>query len=208
MSDLVKVMIVDDHESMRNSFEHEFREENGYEVVSNIASASYAEEECRRKRPALVIMDVCTENGASGLEAAEVILRKYPAIKIIVTSGFDEITYAPRAKNMGVHAFVCKSKSLSHFREVASHILSGGTSYPEPQTIPLPQGEAPFTAREMEVLRLKCKHMRNSDVASELFISEHTVNRHIQNILGKTEFSSMMDLIIYVVSNGWINPNY
>jgi DNA-binding NarL/FixJ family response regulator len=208
MDDFIKVMIVDDHESMRNAFEYEFRPENGYEVVSSIASATDAAQECLQKQIDLVIMDVCTENNASGLEAAAKIIQQSPEIKVIVTSGFDEITYAPRAKELGAHAFVFKNKSCSYFRDVAGRVLAGGRSFPEQQIIPLPQGEAPFTDREMEILRLKCKNMKTSDIASELFITKNTVNRHVQNMLAKSGFSSMMELVVYVVSNGWINPNY
>ena len=208
MGELIKVMIVDDHESMRNSFEHEFCAENGFEVVASIASAKSAELECQSKHPDIVIMDVCTEENASGLDAAGTIREKFPEIKIIMTSGFDEISFAPRAKELGTHAFICKSKSSTYFREAAHRVLKGEYSFPESRTIPIPQGEAHFTAREIEILELKCRHIKNPDIAAKLFISEKTVKRHIENMLKKTDFSSILDLVIYVVSNGWINPNY
>ncbi len=107
-SSLIKVLIVDDHESLRNSFEMEFCEANGFTVVGSIAGAVFAEAVCKAKKPDIVIMDVCTEGEVSGLSAAEAILKNQPRVKIIVTSGFDEITYIPRAKEIGAHAFVYK----------------------------------------------------------------------------------------------------
>ena len=62
--------------------------------------------------------------------------------------------------------------------------------------------------REMEVLRLMCKHMTNKEIAQELFISENTVKYHKMNMLGKTGFSKSVDLAFYMISNGWINPLY
>ena len=208
MNDLIKVIIVDDHESMLDSLEKEFSKENGFEVVSSLENAAFAVAECRLMQPALVIMDVCTEGGASGLEAAASIRKHCPEIKIIVTSGFDEISYAPRAKELGAHAFIYKTRSLGHYREVALRVLAGECVFPEPRSIPLPRGKTPFTDREMEILYLICRYKKNPEIASELFISEHTVKRHIQNILGKSGFPTMMELVIYVLSNGWINPNY
>jgi DNA-binding NarL/FixJ family response regulator len=204
MSELIKVLIVDDHESMRNSLEQEFCKANGFEIVGSIASAADAESFCASAKPALVITDVCTENGASGLDAAAVIRKKHPAIKIIVTSGFDEITYLPRAKELGAHAFVYKTKSLSHYRDVARLVLDGDTVFPAPITIPMPKGEAPFTDRELEVLRLMCKHMTSAEIAKELFVSPDTIKYHKSNMLAKTGFT----LVFHVISNGWINPLY
>jgi len=204
----VKVMIVDDHESVRNLFEYEFCPENGFRVVASLASADNAELACYSKCPELILMDVCTEYGASGLEAAERILKEFPDVKIIMTSGFDEFSYSVRAKELGAHAFIYKIESSEYYREVAKQVLEGEYVFPEPKKIPLPQGEAPFTNREMEILRLKCQCLKNAEISSRLFISELTVNRHIQNMLHKSGYSSIAELMIYVVSNGWINPNY
>ena len=208
MSEPIKILIIDDHESIRNSLEREFCPENGFEVVGSIPSAADAEVYCFKFKPALIITDVCTASGASGLDAAAKIRASYPQIKIIVTSGFDEITYAPRAKELGAHAFVYKTKSLEYYREVARRVLSGETVFPEPRTIPMPQGDAPFTDRELEVLRLMCKHMTGEEIAKELFVSVDTVKYHKSNMLAKTGFSKSVELAFYVIGNGWINPNY
>lgn len=129
-------------------------------------------------------------------------------VKIIVMTAFDEITYIPRAKAAGANGFVYKSRSLTYFLEAAREVMAGGWVFPEPKTIPIPQGEAPLTDREMEVLRLMCKHMTNKEIAQELFISENTVKYHKMNMLGKTGFSKSVDLAFYMISNGWINPLY
>ena len=208
MDDLIKVLIVDDHKSMRNLFEKEFTPDNGFTVSESIGNAADAAGYCALTHPDLVIMDVCTENGASGLDATEKILGKFPQIKVIVTSGFDEITYMPRAKEIGAHAFVYKLKDVEYYREVAKRVLDGEFVFPEPKTIPLPQGETPFSDREMEVLRLLCKYMTHQEIADRLFISKKTVDKHIENMREKAQMKSVMELVIYVLSNGWINPNY
>ena len=208
MSELIKVLIVDDHESLRNLFEMEFIPENGFEVAASIGSANDATAFCAMKRPELVIMDVCTENGESGLDATEKILKSFASIKVIVTSGFDEVTYSPRAKEIGAHAFVYKTKGIAYYREVARRVLDGEYVFPEPKKIPLPQGEAPFTEREMEVLRLLCAHMPTKEIADTLMISQKTVHRHMENMEQKAGFKSSMYLVVYVLANGWINPWY
>ena len=203
-----KVLIIDDHESMSDSLSHALTSTNDFTVIGSLKSALHAELYCMKLKPDLVLMDVCTEGGASGLDATKIIREKYPNIKVIVMSGFNEITYAPRAKEVGAHAFVFKSRSLDYFVQVAKGVMGGGGFFPEPKIILTSMGEAPLTEREMEVLRLLCKHMTNKEIGEELFISEHTVKYHKSNMLAKTGFKKAVDLAFYMISNGWINPLY
>ena len=208
MSELIKVLVVDDHKSMRSFIENEFTPEYGYTVVEGIENAADAVAFCTMLHPNLVIMDVCTKDGSSGLEATEKILKRFPKIKVIVTSGFDEVTYMPRAKEIGAHAFVYKINGGEQYRDAAKRVMNGEYVFPERKTIPVPEGETPFTSREMEVLRLASKGIPGQEIAEKLSISVNTVNRHIENMRQKAGVNTVMGLMTYVLSNGWINPNY
>ena len=140
--------------------------------------------------------------------SAEKLLKLYPALKIIMMSGFDEVTYAPRAAQIGAQAFVYKTKSLNFFVEAARTVLAGGTYYPEVLRIPVVQGETPLSDRELEVLRLRCRPMSTEEIAEELMISPRTVKFHLDNIRDKTGFNDTRDLLMWVITNGWINPKY
>jgi len=203
---MYKALIVDDHESMCDSLTFALEGTGDFAVVGTLFAAAHAEVFCERLQPDLVLMDVCTAGDVSGLDMAETLRIRFPEMKIIVMSGFDEITYVPRTKEIGAHAFVYKSKSLAYFIEVLRSVMQGETVYPEEKIIPLPTGEIPLTIREMEVLRLMCKHMTSQEIAEELFISISTVKYHKTNILGKTGFSKSLDLVFYMLTKGWINP--
>lgn len=202
------VLIVDDHQSMIDSLSLALHQSNNYKVVGSLKNADNAMLYCSKLKPDLVLMDVCTEKGASGLKATKLIKKNFPKIKVIVMSGFDEITYAPRAKEAGANAFIFKSKSLDYFIKIADQVLEGEKYFPESKVVITKQGEAPLTEREMEVLRLLCRHMTNKEIAAELFISEHTVKYHKSNMLAKTGFKKSVDLAFYMISNGYINPLY
>lgn len=203
---MYKVLIVDDHESMCDSLKFSLEESGNFVIAGSLQSAALAELFCERVKPDLVIMDVRTEGDISGIEATKNIRDKMPEIKVIVMSGFNEISYSPRAKEAGAHAFIFKSKSLDFFVEVAENVMKGQTYYAQPQAIPIPTGEVPLTEREMEILRLMCKYMTSKEIADELFITERTVKFHKSNMLAKTGFKKSIELAFYMVSNGWINP--
>ena len=205
---MIKILIVEDHESMRESLNTAFSATGEFTIIGEVPSADFAVFYCEKLHPDLVLMDVCTDGGASGLKAAQELRQKYPDIKIIIMTAFDEISYIPRAKAAGASGFVYKSRSLNFFIETARKVMNGESYFPEPKTIPMPQGEAPLTDREMEVLRLICRHMTNKEIAEELFISENTVKYHKANMLAKTGFTKAVDLAFYMISNGWINPLY
>ena len=205
---MTNVLIVEDHESMCDSLRAVLSQDEEFRVIAEVPSADFAELYCEKMGPDLIFMDVCTEGGASGLAATEKIHARWPDIKIIVMTGFDEVSYLPRAKAAGASGFVYKSKSLHFFLEAAKTVMAGKTCFPEPKKIPLPQGETPLSDREMEVLRLICNHMTTKEIAQELFISENTVKYHKANMLQKTGFSKVVDLAFYMITNGWINPRF
>ena len=205
---MTKVLIVEDHESMRESLNAALTSSGEFTVVGGVASADFAEIYCEKTNPDLVLMDVCTESGASGLTASRTLHERWPDLKIIVMTAFDDISYLPRARAAGASGFVYKSQSLSCFLDTARKVMAGEDCFPEPKAIPMPKGEAPLSDREMEVLRLICKHMTTAEIAKELCISENTVKYHKSNMLAKTGFTKSVDLAFYLISNGWINPLY
>ena len=117
---MTKVLIVEDHASMRESLAVALTAAGDFSVVGEVPNADYALDFCRHLHPDLVLMDVCTEGGASGLKAVEDIRKSDEEIKIIVMTAFDEITYIPRAKAAGANGFIYKSRSLINFLKIAS----------------------------------------------------------------------------------------
>ena len=205
---MIRILIVEDHASMREAITGAFTATGRYAVLGEVPSANFAELFCQELKPDLVLMDVCTEGGASGITATEKLKKLYPDMKIIVMTAFDELSYVPRARSAGADGFIYKSKSLQCFVETADRIMAGEACFPEQKALPLPRGEVPLSDREMEVLRLMCRHMSNKEIAEELFIAESTVKYHKANMLAKTGFAKSIDLAFYMISNGFINPLY
>lgn len=204
---MIRVGIIDDHESIRDSYKQAIEQNERFEVIGGLASAALADIWCAKNKPDVLLMDICTEGETSGLDATKMVKQSFPNIKIIVMTGFDEISYIPRAKEVGADGFVYKSRSFEYMLYVIDSVLNGEKIFPEPREIVVPERLAPLSEREMIILRLLCKNYSRTEIAEELYISEHTVKRHLSNMLEKTGFHSVMSLVIHMISNGWINPN-
>ena len=205
---MIKILIVDDHAAIRDSFRSALEEYDDMIVVGSISDAKLAPIFFREKRPDLVLMDICTAEGASGLEATELIKKELEGIKVVVMTGYDEVTYMPRARKSGADAFVEKSQTMPFFVQVIRDVIEGKQYFPQQKTIPVQPGEAPLTERELETLRLICEGVSRKEIAERMGISENTLYRHIQSVTGKMGFERTSELVAHVILNGWINPRY
>ncbi len=202
---MIKVLLIDDHQSILDSFNSVISCEKDIKLVGTLTDASKALDACKDLEPHVVLTDVCTENGNSGIVATSDIKKQYPHIKVIVMSGFDEISYIPSAKESGASAFLSKARPIHDFIQMIRAVNKGQESFPQPMQIPTASGQMPFTQREIEVLHLLCRSYKREEIADALCISLGTLKRHIENMLEKSGCTSAMELAVYVTGNGWIN---
>ena len=124
---MVKILIVDDHKIVCDSLKEAFSGVSGFKVIETLSDSSLVDLYCEKLHPDLVLMDVCTEGGSSGLEATRKVLEGFPDTKVIVMTGFDEVTYCKRAREAGAQGFVYKTNSFDYFVDVAKKVMAGET---------------------------------------------------------------------------------
>ena len=100
-----KVMIVEDQTMPRELFELRIQASERFEVALSIDNAALADVYCLRFPVDLILMDVVTRGGESGLDAAERIKRTFPQMKIIFVTSMPECSYLSRAREIGVESF-------------------------------------------------------------------------------------------------------
>ena len=93
-----KVMIVEDQTMPRELFELRIQASERFEVALSIDNAALADVYCLRFPVDLILMDVVTRGGESGLDAAERIKRTFPQMKIIIVTSMPECSYLSRAR--------------------------------------------------------------------------------------------------------------
>lgn len=99
---MTRVLIVEDQSMPRTLFEMYVNQSESYTLAGSISNADMADYHCENSDVDLILMDICTAMGASGLEAAERIKKKFPKIKIIIVTSMPEYSYLKRARLAGV----------------------------------------------------------------------------------------------------------
>ncbi len=204
---MIRVFIVDDHKSVLDAFSNIIASEEDMEFVGSSSATDDVIALCKELKPDVVLSDISIEHNSSGIVLAEKIKLELGHIKVILMSGFDEISYIPGAKKAGADAFLSKSKPIHYFVDVIRAVMNGEKVFPENVKIPTANGEPPLTQRELEILRLLCQSYSRAEIADEMGIAQGTVKRHIENMLMKSGCKSTVELVVYVVGNGWISSN-
>lgn len=192
------VLIVEDQAMPAQLFEHFVRSSEKYELAASINSAAFAEVYCMGGKIDLILMDVVTADGASGLDAAERIKAKYPKIKIVIVTSMPECSYIKRAKKVGVEGFWYKETSKEPILSLMDRVMNGEKVYPDGLQ-PVKLGLAfssEFTDRELTILREITGGFSNQEIAEKYGIALNTVKNHVANMLLKTGFRNRIELAV------------
>ncbi len=207
---MVNVMIVEDQAMPRQLFELFINESPNYHLMFSIESAAMAEVYCLKNPIDLILMDVCTAMGESGLAAAETIKRKYPHIKIIIVTSMPECSYMERAKAAGVESFWYKEISKEPILALMDRTVAGESVYPDktPEVTLGNIGSYELSDRELEVLRELTSGDPDAVIAERLHMSVWTVRSHIRHMLEKTGFDSRTRLAVAARESGLVILGY
>lgn len=206
MNDRINVMIVEDQAMPRQLFETILLSSPKYHLAISIDNAAIADICCVRHKIDLVLMDVVTKNGASGLAAAEKIKAQNKQVKIIIVTSMPECSYVERARKIGVEGFWYKDFSREPILSLMERVLNGEQVYPDetPAVVLGLADSGEFTGRELEVLREMTGGFTNAEIAQRLGISPNVVRNHIMSMLEKTGFRSRTELAVRARETGLV----
>lgn len=198
MSDKINVMVVEDQTMPRQLFETIVKSDEKLNLAVSIDNAEIADICCARHGVDLVLMDVVTKNGASGLVAAEKIKAANRKVKIIIVTSMPEYSFVERAKKIGIEGFWYKDFSKEPILSLISRILNGEIVYPDdkPKVSLGLADSGEFTEREFEVLREVTGGFTNAEIAEKFGISEKRVRNLVAGMLDKTGFRSRTELAV------------
>src|SRR6202165_1775710 len=208
VADRVRVMLVDDHEVVRDGIKAQLRAQDDFTVVAEAGSVAEAVREAARVRPDVIVMDVRLADG-SGIEATREIRAQRPETQVLMLTSFadDEALFA--SIMAGAAGYVLKQirggELVRAIREVGA-----GKSLLDPEVTKsvlerLRKGKTMrdeklgrLSAQEERILTLIARGMTNGQIGKELKLAEKTVKNYVSTILSKLEVARRAEAAAYL----------
>ena len=207
-SQLITIAIADDHELIRIGMKHLlseianvkllFEASNGEELISQLSTHT----------PDIIFMDINMPI-IDGLKATEIIRNQYPYIKIVVLTANKDTNCFQKMIKLGVQGFIHKTASAQEIRTAILQVHNGirfisNDLFDIISEIIIGK-EKPydglFSPREKEILELLCQGIDTKDIATKLFLSQRTIEKHKSNMMAKTTTNNTIQLILFAIKN-------
>lgn len=217
---MIKVLIADDQELIRESLKIVLGANEDMEVTGIAENGEQVLSEIKKKKPNVILMDIRMP-GIDGVECTRLVKEKYPDIYIIVLTTFDD-EYIFGALKYGASGYLLKGISMKNLAEAIRTVVSGKAMInPEitDKVVKLFNHMAQssyaiqvdnelteeLTKTEWRVIQKIGCGMSNKEIASELALSEGTVRNYLSSVLSKLELRDRTQLAIWAVQTGAVN---
>jgi DNA-binding NarL/FixJ family response regulator len=209
----MKILLCDDQAVIRDGLEMLLTLEKDFQVVGTAQDGAEAVELAAQKQPDLILMDLKMP-GTNGIEATRQIHAKFPNMKILVLTTYDDDEWVFDAILAGASGYLLKDTPRQKIVEAIRGTMDG-KSFLDPaiagklmnqvasnQKQPTSLLVEKLTERELDVLRLIAKGFNNNDVAGQLHLSEGTVRNHVSAILEKLGVSDRTQAAVIAIQHG------
>ena len=204
----LRVLLVDDHELMRQGLRSIVERDDGIEVVGEAASGREAVALASTLAPHVVVMDVAMQD-MNGIEATRQVRNACPGVRVVALSSHSDSRYVTAMLDAGASGYVLKANAYDDLRRAIDAARRGKTYLCADVTESVvtaslrgETGASPLTAREREVLQLLAEGLSSPEIGRRLFVATSTVETHRRNVMRKLGKHSVADLTKYAIREG------
>lgn len=213
---MISILVADDHGIVREGLRRLLESEPDLKVVGEAGDGREVLEQVELQQPDVVVLDI-TMPRLGGLESLERLRASHPALKVVLLSVHAHAPVIQRAVSLGADGYVLKDGRAAEILTAVRAVVRGG-SYFSPAVAreiaqqlrePRSAEAEPFallSGREREVLHLIAEGFSAKEIASDLKISNKTVEAHRTSLMRKLGVRKATELVRYAVRHGLIEP--
>ncbi len=218
MTNLISILIVDDHEVVRNGLRAYINTLPEFHVIGEAVSGEEALTMVSEYIPDIVLLDLILP-GMDGVETTRHVKQISPRTQVVVLTSYYEDAHIFPALKAGAISYILKDMKMDKLAEVLRRAVQGEvTLHPRVaarvlQNIRSENSEehalfTELTDRELDVLKLIANGLTNSQIADKLVISENTVKGHVSNILSKLHLADRTQVAVYAWQRGIVQREH
>jgi DNA-binding NarL/FixJ family response regulator len=210
----VKIAIVEDHELFREGLVGLLGKYKNYVIVGNFENGKSFLESLDEGLPDIVLMDISMPE-MDGITTTQKAIHKYPQLKILVLSMFDDHFHYQEMLTAGVKGFILKDAPISELETAIQALLENKTYFSNrllqniihtlfdrndpgaPEKI--------FNERELRLIRLIGQGLSNKEIAEKIFLSIKTVESNKSKLFEKANVRNSIELVAYAMKNKLLN---
>ncbi|GAA0355223.1 response regulator transcription factor [Alkalibacterium iburiense] len=209
---MVRILLAEDQVLVRQGLKMMIETDPRLKVTGEASNGREAIELCESHTFDLAILDIRMPE-MTGLEASRLIKERWPKMKILILTTFNDEEYALEALKTKVNGYLLKDGESEELIRAINQCLEGGLmieghvaakvmpSLLEQNSLTHQTLNESLTEREVAILALIGEGKNNQEIASELFLSVGTVKNHISTILSKLELRDRTQLAIYALKH-------
>lgn len=209
---MLRILLAEDHLIVRQGIKL-YLQNKGETIIGEATNGRQAVEMARSLHPDVLIMDIHMPE-LTGIEATRRIRHEHDDIRILVLTAYDEPSYVHALLDAGADGYVLKTAELSELYRVLHEVAVGHTAFnPElmRKAAQFQQQQAEYsdlmTEREIDVLREAAHGLTNKEIGQALFVSDRTVQGHLQNVYQKLGVATRTEAVTKALSLGLITLN-
>ncbi|RYG99102.1 MAG: response regulator transcription factor [Alphaproteobacteria bacterium] len=200
----IRIAIADDHPMIISGIQNMLAGYEGFRIVASYGSSSDLLKGLESSQPDLLLLDIHLSDKTADL-VVPVMVKKYPALKILVLTNLNSVLYLHNMFRLGVHGYILKTADPETLVQAIKTVWEGKTYTDETMREKLEQFSSrvkkegslkpSLTLREQEILKLTVEGLTIQEIADKLFIGLRTVEYYRSNIFLKLEVKNMAGLI-------------
>lgn len=208
----IRVLLADDHTMVRAGIRGFLEQAGDIEVVAEADDGEAAKTLIQQHMPDVTVLDIQMPK-ASGIEVTRWVRANLKGIGVLILTAYDDTPYVMGVLQAGANGYVLKTASPGDLIQAVRDVFAGKSALDAAVTQKVmahlfdKQAASVYqelTEREMDVLKLAAKGFTNKAIATQLGISDRTVQGHLAHIFDKLQATSRTEAVMRAVSLGWV----